>query len=243
MRRQILPRHRTPHHTDGPGIGKKLAGDALAKHLNKLAETVTAEHRQAEEKWRGWINHARAAGEALIEAKRRLGHRTKWSEWRKRHFTIDGVTTLSKETSCNYMRIAREWEDPRLREARANGIKLDSINKVLSILRGDSLKKEPAPEKEQEAESRVPDEGSVRQWLREQFAADLRSLTKEELQVFEVMYAEFWERLYADLRDDVCVMLECDYYGEEEELKEVVRRRINRALNRKRNGKAATGAE
>lgn len=108
-----MPRHRTAHHTDGPGIGRKLKGPQLKQRLQTLAEEAINHHRQVKEGWQGWLEHARQVGEAFLEAKRRLGHRSKWSKWRYYTFIKEGI--MSKETICVYMRIAREWEDPPAR--------------------------------------------------------------------------------------------------------------------------------
>ncbi len=105
-----MPNHKTPHWTDGDGIGKKLTGPVLTRRLAKLAETASTHHQQADQMhrvaWQGWLEHSRQAGEALLEAQRRLGHRSKWSKWRKANFKA------SKETACDYARVAREWENP-----------------------------------------------------------------------------------------------------------------------------------
>ena len=251
-----MPRHRNDHWTDGDGIGKKLKGGELHEHLKELAITVEVYHTKAKANWRGWLDHARRAGDALLEAKRRLGHRTKWSKWRNRNFIESNI--MSKSTSVNYMKIARNWNDARLVEARQNGIKLDSIRAVLRVLSGTAPPK-PDPRDKRPGETifefidrqdkyEATSEGRERRRKEEiqqtrkqicrEFAAKIRGLDEEELRVlsetFDPYTGDTWEKLYADLRNMVCVI-----YGpndedawETEKLDRAVIEKIKQALNR-----------
>ncbi len=245
-----MPRYRTPHKTDGPGIGKKLRGQDLAKRLDELADMAGHHHSEVARHWAGWLNHAKEAGGALLEAKRRLGHRKKWSKWRNRNI----INTMSKETSCNYMRIAREWDDARLVHARASGVKLDSIRSVLRVLRG-----EPIPEmdpcdqrpteddteyflrmeeyhKSPEGIARVVKDrrDRIRKTLRREFASRLRTLNDAELQVLSENVDEYWfDKLFDGIRN-----LSFALFGDDDEYNNTpdrkAARKIKQALNKTR---------
>ncbi len=121
-----MPRYRTPHWTDGRIA--KLHGSALTRRFANLAEVANKYHRICAENEQSALDCAKKVGDALTEAKRRCGHRKKWSKWRSDNFAG------SKETSCHYMRIAREWNNPKIREAMARG-EIKSINQFLAVLR------------------------------------------------------------------------------------------------------------
>ena len=199
-----MPKHKTPHPTDGDGIGPKLTGAALGSRLKTLADEANKHHSEVRAHWMGMLDHARQAGEALIEAKRRLGHKSKWSKWRRERF--EG----SKETACNYMRVAREWNDPRIQQARADGVAIDSINKFLKFLRGDSPdddNKTPSKRELQIAEARDQ--------LRQEFSARINKLDYLELKVLlENFESRSWPKLHEDLRTTVCQVTEMEYYDE-----------------------------
>ena len=56
--------------------------------------------------YKAGLEHYRRAGKMLIEAKSQLPH-GEWLPWLKAHFR------LSHETARTYMRLAREYENPR----------------------------------------------------------------------------------------------------------------------------------
>lgn len=195
------------------------------ERLAQLAKEANMQHHQARMAWRGALEHARQAGEALDEAYRILGRRKKWGRWRRENF--DG----SAETARVYRRIAREWNHPRLVQARENGIELDSISTVLKVLRGKKL-----PDGTAKPADVVLDE--KRMAIRRQFAAELRNLDGVEVSVFHNATWELLQSLLGEVRHAVCVATECNYYDTEEEAirredeKREVRGRISRALNR-----------
>src|SRR5215216_3184776 len=76
--------------------------------LAALAEQINEEHRLCEQAARNSVEHARAAGEMLIEAKSQVPHGG-WLPWLEENFED------SERTAQVYMRIARDW--PRLQEA------------------------------------------------------------------------------------------------------------------------------
>jgi hypothetical protein len=200
-----MPKHNTPHWTDGDGIGERLIGPLLTVRLNKLSKSANSHHRQANEACQGMLEHARQAGEALLEARRRCGHRTKWIKWRRGHFKG------SKETSCHYMKVAREWENPAIVDAQEAGIPIDSINRFLKLLRGQPLtkkSKDKSPSDEQRDE--------LRNALRREFAGKLQELSDLELETladsnWQGMYTfdRLWDKMHERLQTAVAVL-----YGE-----------------------------
>lgn len=226
----MMPRHRTPHHTDGRGIGKKLKGSKLAERLAQLANEANTHHRLFQEQWRGMLLHAKQAGEALIEAKRRLGHRKKWSLWRQNNFKG------SAEKARVYARIRREWDDPRIQQARSDGIEINSIKKFLAVLKGYSNTRMNVEQKER----------TERYNVRRAFNVRLNELTSDELEVLagdgSDTFDGLWDRLRATLREYVQTVIG-DVYEDEQAVQEVrekhqVRRRCLEAGKRHRSAHA-----
>eukprot|EP00913_Durusdinium_trenchii_P008934 g8400.t1 len=145
------------------------------------------------------------------------------------------------------MRIARNWNDARLVEARENGIALKSIRAITEVLRGAAPPKpdprhrrpgemddefiersqryEESPEGQERQQREANDR--MRKQLRKEFAAKLQTLAVEELRVLsEIFEQNAWEALYTDLKSTVCAVLEEDYYGELEAVKEDARARL-----------------
>ncbi|KAA0141027.1 hypothetical protein FYZ48_07070 [Gimesia chilikensis] len=225
-----MPRHNTPHHTDGPGIGKKLKGQELKDRLEYLTAEITKHHWKALESWQGFLNEAKEAGEGLLRVKRRLGHRLKWSKWRQRELIEPGV--MSKETSLIYMRIAREWDSPQMLAARASGIKIDSINKFMEIVRNKPKKQDkPILSAAELRRSMYLDN------VRKQFAEKLRGLTPYELDLLAEwgQVDELWDGLNEQLRLGVQVFYGEVYEIDREKRKEErsVKIKIKQALNTK----------
>jgi hypothetical protein len=77
----------------------------------QLAERINDEHRRCVEAACSTLEHARKAGELLLEAKAQLPHGG-WLPWLREHFTF------SDRVARNYMRVAREWD--RIAEANRN---------------------------------------------------------------------------------------------------------------------------
>jgi|GEM_PF-3477050 len=146
-----MPNARTIHPTiDGSNIGKILIGDELQERLNLLGHTARQNHealteanRVLGEKQREIIEFARKAGEALLEVKRRLGHKTKWSKWRSENLIKPKI--MSKETTVIYMRIAREWNDSAVRDALLDDSTIPSIRKINGIIQ--KITQERVPQK------------------------------------------------------------------------------------------------
>lgn len=228
-----------------------MTGEELSERLKVLAIGIEIHNNAAAKFLAGWVNHAREAGNELLEAKRRLGHKTKWSKWRYRNLIDPGI--MSKSTSLIYMKIACNWDDVRLVEARQKGVQLESIRAVLRVLNGEAP---PAPDARDSRPGETEDEywdrravydaseegrkrrrkeraEVMRKQIRREFATRVRELDDDELRVlFEIFEPSSWDKLYADLRNTVCVIYG-DHYGEDEELDRVVNEKIKHASNSK----------
>lgn len=75
---------------------------------------------------------ARECGYCLNRLKKLkvAGKNRSWTNWLNHNF--DG----SVETARKYMQVAREWDNPKLRAVRENGIPLNSVRKVFDVLKG-----------------------------------------------------------------------------------------------------------
>lgn len=193
-----MPNHRTSHPTDGDGIGRKLKDLKLCKRLAELKECANKHHVSYMRSSQTMLQHAKHAGEALIEAKRRLGHRRKWSRWRNANF--DG----SKETSCHYMRVAREWEQPEIVELRQNG-QIKSINSFLTASRRKNGK-----QTEKSTLNLITSELIV------QIRKGLNDLTETELQTIHSNFKDWWEPSLKriDLLNDIPIDFDYEDFGE-----------------------------
>ncbi len=80
--------------------------------LAELAGRINAEHQQAETALRSGLEHARRAGELLIEAKGQCPH-GRWLPW------LEANVTFSPRTAQAYMRVADRWEEL---QAKAQGL-------------------------------------------------------------------------------------------------------------------------
>lgn len=186
---------REPHWTDGDGIGKKLTGHALAQRLDELADMARSNDREFFQTTRELrrlecraIEFARAAGDALLEAKRRMGHRSKWSKWRYDELIKHGY--MSRETTYAYMKVAREWSNPAIQKRLAAGEPIRSIREFNRILKQKSpIDYECPPRDEEKARQTI---------IRKQFGALLSRLSSNEWQV--IADSEALEQLWDSFR-------------------------------------------
>jgi hypothetical protein len=74
-----------------------------AADLRALAAEINAAHKSGEESTRRGLAHFRVAGEALLKAKKAVGHGG-FKAWVEKH------VHFSYRTAAGYMRVAREWE-------------------------------------------------------------------------------------------------------------------------------------
>jgi len=99
----------------------------LVPHLADLADKINAEHQQAETALRAGLEHAKNAGELLLQAKGQCRH-GQWLPW------LAANVRCSERTAQAYMRIVKRW--PEL-EAKAQGL--------ADLTFGDGLKLLAAP--------------------------------------------------------------------------------------------------
>jgi hypothetical protein len=96
----------------------------LVPHLADLAKRINAAHAQAETALRAGLEHAKTAGELLLEAKRQCPH-GQWLPW------LEAKMRFSARTAQAYMRIAEHW--PEL-EAKAQGLAHLTVEGALEYL-------------------------------------------------------------------------------------------------------------
>ncbi len=200
----------------------KKVREQWQREAMQLIRQANSHHDQAATLFVSALNHAKQAGEALREARRRaLGKR--WTRFSHEHFNG------SQETARVYMRIAKYWDDPRIVGARSGSMKPLSIEGFLAIIRGKRLNASGVqgrkPTNDQEAEA-------VYQQIRKEFAACLRSLKYEEAELLEESFPYFWDRMYEPLKERVLMVYEQDaasignvYRDELKEMEEMKRTR------------------
>jgi hypothetical protein len=111
--------------------------------LSELAERINAEHRQAETALRAGLQHAKNAGDLLIEAKKQCKH-GEWLPWLKKN------VRFSDRTAQAYMRVAERWPDL---EAKAQATADLTIEDGLKLLAEPTTRQRAAP---QSAENMYP---------------------------------------------------------------------------------------
>jgi glycine cleavage system regulatory protein len=84
----------------------------LVPHLAELANKINAEHQQAETAMRAGLEHAKNAGELLMQAKAQCRH-GEWLPW------LGANVRFSERTVQAYMRIAKRWGEL---ESKAQGL-------------------------------------------------------------------------------------------------------------------------
>lgn len=80
--------------------------------LSRLAWRINDQHEQVEAYARNMLFFAKAAGEALIEAKKRIPH-GQFKQW------VEDNTKVSIRQAQNYMKVAREWDERKNAVGRA----------------------------------------------------------------------------------------------------------------------------
>jgi hypothetical protein len=103
--------------------------------LGTLADRANAAHREAESMAYAALEHARQAGEALLEAKEQLPHGD-WGDWLRDHF--EG----SPRTAQMYMRVVRGWGELEGKTQRVADL---SLRQAVGLLEKPRSTREPAP--------------------------------------------------------------------------------------------------
>jgi len=108
---------------------------STTRQLSGIARRLASEHDAFTKSLNTSLEHAKRAGELLIEAKGVVEHGG-WGEWLETNFQG------SVDTACRYMRIADRWEELQGHLARVPDLSLRSTVKLLAKPRA-AL---PAPE-------------------------------------------------------------------------------------------------
>jgi hypothetical protein len=197
---------------------QRYEGDAKRVFLSRVADEANEKHGQCVTASKSMLECGRAAGQCLRAAKKITGHRTKWTKWRNKHFNG------SNRTAQIYMQVSRNWNHPRIEQARATGIVIDSIEGFLRILRP-----KPAPGKSQE---------STIKRIIQQLSEQLKQLDPAELEILEDYFEFCWKQLELRLQQNVRILVDDDYYGDrpsEAETREI------RTRGRRRRAQTASG--
>lgn len=167
----------------------------------RYVATANACHQGCRTAMIGVLDHARHAGLALREAKRRVTGR-QWTKFLQAHFVG------SPETARVYMRVARLWDDPRVVQARTQGLSVNSIRGLLSIAQGQSPTPSPDPS--------PPDRLA---WLRQLITERLQELDETELTILEQRWPDVWDATYEALRRTLCEEMGYDWYHDPETIR------------------------
>jgi hypothetical protein len=90
-----------------------------------LADRINQHHAAAVKHAESAIEHARAAGELLLEAKNRCKH-GEWLNWLAENVDV------SQKTAWQYMRIAERWDEIRANHTRGYNL---TVRKALKLAR------------------------------------------------------------------------------------------------------------
>jgi hypothetical protein len=108
-----------------------------ASALAELAGRINAEHQQVETALRAGLEHARAAGELLLQAKAQCGH-GRWLEWLKAN------VAFTDRTARRYMTIASRWEELTGKSDTVSDLSCRDALQLLSAPASASITESPA---------------------------------------------------------------------------------------------------
>lgn len=100
--------------------------------LSKLADEANKEHAEVVKSGLSMLQHARACGNYLLQAKHAIGHGG-WLSWVRDNFRA------TPRTAQRYMRIAERWEDLRLNATRVSDL---SVRGAVKLLREQTVERE-----------------------------------------------------------------------------------------------------
>lgn len=106
--------------------------------LSTLAKSINESHHACEDAADTAIEHARDAGDMLIEAKSQIPH-GRWLPW------LTENVECSERNAQNYMKIAREWDRLQSNTKRVSDLPLRDGLKLLATERPDDDKPAPGP--------------------------------------------------------------------------------------------------
>lgn len=123
-----------------------------AAELAALAAAINAAHLAGEESTRKGIGHFKVAGEALIKAKKQVGHGS-WEVW-------CSVNLKCSKTTCErYMRVAKKWSEYSDCESmsEALGLKTDDGEEAKSVTVTDLVTGNQAENESESGQTEVDD--------------------------------------------------------------------------------------
>jgi hypothetical protein len=150
--------------------------------LEQLAERINAAGEQAASALQAGLQHARGAGDLLLQAKARLPH-GRWLPWLKAN------VRFSERTAQAYMRLAKRWGEL---EAKAQGLADLTFEGGLKLLAAPAEATPPAP-----AEGAIP-----RAWLQEWEAAGIRPPATTGAELREFCRDDLFREIVDTLPDD-----------------------------------------
>lgn len=107
-----------------------LLDDPVAIELSQLAESINDEHRGVIDCAKRSLHHAKAAGDKLRNAKKKLGKHGDWESW------LSNSVDFSRRTAQAYMRIARHWGELEAKadSLNAQGVAFLGIHRAMQLL-------------------------------------------------------------------------------------------------------------
>jgi hypothetical protein len=186
------------------------------EEARELVARANGHHSEAGNHQRLALFHAKEAGEALIKAKDKVPYK-RWGGFLRKEFYGSG------ENARNYMRIARNWDDPRIQEARLGKMTPPSIDGLLAIIRNRPDKAKQKPTKSKRA-------SFSRQFILDRFAKYLNKLEPEELEVLSRGFRGAMAKLYKWLTE----MAFIEYEDDAAFISETYRRQIQRMEDAKK---------
>lgn len=118
-------------------------------NLSMLPEQINAEHEAAFGKAREALDHARRAGELLIEAKAKVGH-GKWLPW------IEANCRFSESKAQRYIRLAEGWDALALKSVNLTDL---TVSGALQLLAKPKAPADPEEDSPPTAFVRIEDDG------------------------------------------------------------------------------------
>lgn len=168
------PKKRTPPGKGGVEV-ETLPRDSSERHCTDIhpsaqvspaiADEINAEHERAYGKAREALEHARRAGELLLQAKAGMQH-GEWLPWLTAH------CSFSERTAQGYMRLARDWDKLQSKSATVADLGLRDALDLLA-----------APQSAEPESVELPTAGSdwetLWAWAGRQVAAPLNDFDRE----------------------------------------------------------------
>jgi len=117
-------------HESLPGLSTTPTEEVRPAASAKLATEINEAHQRVEEAARASAEHARTAGELLLQAKAQVGHGN-WLPW------VRANCRFSERTAREYMRVAREWPVIEGNRQRAADLSVREAIRLIADLSAD----------------------------------------------------------------------------------------------------------